>query len=168
MPEIQVETEPNEHELKDFLENCFSCVISEDSQNFTKESDQTLDEWFSVADMIAMLPTGKLLTIRDEKNGLLGIAFVAKQHPITWPDGHKAELFILAVHPERRKKGFGKMLLLRSEKEAKKIGAAKLFINTNSLMNKTVEFYKKNGFVKIGLFKDYYDNGDAVFLAKTL
>lgn len=165
--QIQKTLNPDKEEVQIFLENAFKELDPEDESKFTEETNQSLEEWFSVDEMFDYLKHGCLVEARID-NKLVGLAFIAKQNPITWPDGHKAELFVLAVDQTIRGQGLGSKLLKATEDIAKEFGAEVIITNTNSLMNKTIDFYVKNNYQIIGELKEYYDNGNAVFLIKNL
>ena len=160
---------PNISELKTFLENAYKEIDETDQKRFDEENaNQLIDEWFSTEEMSKYLEDGNLLEARTESNELVGVAFVGKQNPITWPDGKKTELFVFAVHPEYRRHGLGKKLLMQVEEGAKKLGSVKLILNAHILQKQMHDWYVKNGFTEIGVLRNYYDNGDAKFFSKTL
>ena len=151
------------------LERLFYAAFSDgpDSGKFTPETNQVIKEWFDIKEFKNYLKYGSLIEARL-KGKLVGVVFVAKQNPITWPDGKKAECFILAVLPEYRNQGIGRKLVAMQEIEAKKFGARKIIINTHVLLRANQELFKNLGYQKIGVLKDYYDNGDAIFFSKEL
>ncbi|MEW5805703.1 MAG: N-acetyltransferase [Patescibacteria group bacterium] len=161
----QVQNKPNLKELERLFVAAFS--QSPDSDKFTPETDQILKEWLDLKELKKYLPYGTLIEARCQKQ-LVGAVFIAKQNPITWPDGRKAEGFILAVLPKFRNRGIGKRLIKMQEIEAKKFGAKKIVINTHVLLKANQKLFQRMGYKKIGILKDYYDNGDAVFFSKDL
>jgi len=166
---ITLQTHPNKEELVATIDEAFSCLLGEDNEAFTQDTSQSLPDWFDVDAMLERQKAGgKLLESRDENGKLFGVAFVDKQHAITWPDGKKAEIFLLAVLPSARGKGAGKELLAACEEHAKAMGAKTLVVNTNSVMKATLRFYEHTGFEVMGTLTGYYGNGNAVFMKKTL
>jgi len=160
---------PQFDELKNVFGKAFDELKDEDQDTFPKNLSQGFSEWFSLEDMVTYLPHGVLVEARSEDtHALLGAAFVGKQNPISWPDGYKANLFILAVIPSARNQGIGKALLQRCEQEAKRFGAQKLLIDTHVAMEKTSAFYEHQGYHVIGTLKEYYGNGEATFFCKEL
>lgn len=60
-------------------------------------------------------------------------------------DGYYCMLFDLAVDPNFRNYGVGKLLMREAEKKLKKQGARYIFLNSN---DKAIKFYKKIGYKK--------------------
>ncbi|PWU24244.1 hypothetical protein C5B42_00295 [Candidatus Cerribacteria bacterium 'Amazon FNV 2010 28 9'] len=164
---IATQKNPDKHELSHLFETSFACMLEEG--NFSPELNQSLFEWFDMDEMITELQKGGvLLEARDDENKLVGALFLAKQNRITWPDGKKAEIYIVATLPEARGKGIGKRLLLEAEDAAREMEAKSIIANTHVLANLVAAFYEKQGYQKMGILNDYYDNGDAVFFQKKL
>ncbi len=64
----------------------------------------------------------------------------------------------------------GRGTCIKAVNEAKKQGAAKMFVYTNKDDAEVVSFYKKNGYDEAGWIRDYQygENNSAVFLLKHL
>ncbi len=155
--------------MSEFLEKAFDSINSEAQSRFNAAGNgQTLKEWFGVEQLKEYLKYCILVEARDGGNKLAGVILVGKQNPLTWPDGNKAEIFVLAVDSSLRKLGIGSTLVERAEKAAKGINARKIILNTHVQQMENQKFYEKLGYVKMGILKDYYDNGDAVFYSKIL
>ena len=163
--QYSIQTSPNQKELHTFFETVFNEIA--DGGAFTEDQDQSLDQWFSVDEMCTYLPHGQLIEARNDER-IVGAIFIAKQHPISWPDGHKMEIFILGVHPEYRGHGIAKELVKRAEEYAALAGAKKILINTHILQEQVQQMYEQMSYERVGVLKDYYDNGDAVFFAKNI
>lgn len=155
---------PHKVELAKLFEDSFQILLGEDG-----ESNQTLAEWF---DLEAMLEDqrrgGVLIEARDESGRLCGAAYTSKQNAMSWPDGHKAELHILATLPAFRGQGIGKLLLQAAETAAAEFGAKSIVVSTNAEMLAVIAFYEKQGYQNIGKLSNYYDNGAAVVLKKQI
>lgn len=160
-----VQNNPKREIIQAFFENVFKEIP--DGIEFTDDQDQALHEWFSVDQMLLYLQHGQLIEAHD-KDRLVGAIFIAKQNPISWPDGHKMEVFILGVHQEYRGQGIAKELLKRAESYASQSGAKKIVINTHILQEQVQQMYESLGYRRMGILTDYYDNGDAVFFSKEL
>lgn len=165
---ISSQQKPDVNELKKVFSDSFDELMDGDQDSFPEALSQGFSEWFSFDEMIQYMKHGTLVEARLEDSTLVGAAFVGKQNPISWPDGYKATLFILAVVPHVRNHGIGKALLESCEKEAKKFGALKLLIDTHVAMGKTRQFYENQGYTIIGILKEYYGNGEATFFSKDL
>jgi ribosomal protein S18 acetylase RimI-like enzyme len=161
-----IQTNPDSSELHSFFKKVFDGIP--DGEKFSADQDQDLDDWYSIDEMIKYLPYGQLIEVRNDKHNLIGAIFIAKQSPMTWPDGRKMEVFILGVDEKFRGKGIAKNLIRKSEEYAKLQGAKKVIINTHILQEDTQKIYKGLGYTMIGILENYYDNGNAVFFAKTL
>lgn len=166
---IQIQTNPNPIELKDLFERSFREVLEDETGYFIGDLNQdSLDDWLDFDALITYLPNGKLVEARDNDNLLIGAGFIAKQHPISWFDGHKAELFIIGVMPGKQHTGLGSLILCKCEEAIKEIGAKSIIVNSHSMQPQLHKFYKKNGYKTIGELTDYYDNGNAMFFKKDL
>lgn len=153
--------------LESILDICFSNLKGSDHDNFSENQLQNLREWFGIDEIIKYKEYIHIIVAKD-KDKIAGVAIVGVQNPLSWPDGRKYELFALGVLPEYRNKGIGKSLVLHSEKIAKQNKAKSLIIHTHILMTDTQKFYKNLSYQKLGILKDYYDNGDAIFYKKLL
>ncbi len=163
--DVKVQKDADVEELKDLLQRSFET----ENPKFKEEQLQDVDEWIDVAEMVSLSKKdGVLLEARNEDNLLVGIAFVMKQNPVTWPDGKKAELLVMAVDPKFRGHGLGSKLLKIREEEAKKFGAKKLILCTHINRVELKDFYEKHGFKQMGVLENYFENGSAVFYYKDL
>lgn len=163
---ISTQENPSKEELHNFFEDVFAETT--DSANFSDDKSQKLDEWFSVDEMFLYLPNGRLIEARLEDGLLVGCIFIGKQNPISWLDGKKMEIFILGVDKEYRGNNIAKQLIQKAEDFAASQGAQKIIVNTHIDMKNVHTIYKKLGYAEIGILKEYYDNGDAVFFQKLL
>ena len=165
----EIQENPSLTELSCFLENAFNALTPGDQASFDVENKgQTLKEWLDIDPVKDYLKHGFLLEARNEDGKLLGIVLFGKQNPISWPDGNKAEMFVLAVDSSTRGLGIGSKLVEMAENAAREMGAKSLILSTHVLLTADHKFYEKLGFVKIGILKEYYGNGDAVFYSKKL
>lgn len=162
-------TNPNYDELYNLFQRAFSEILSDQTGYFEGDLNQdNLSDWFDFDEMINYLPYGKLVEARNEEGILIGAGFIAKQNPLTWPDGHKAELFIIGILPGTQKQGLGSSILAECEHQAKDFGAKSVIINAHSMQPELHKFYQKNGYTIIGELNSYYANGNAVFFLKNL
>lgn len=166
---LSVSLTPNSSELKNLFERSFAEILHDDTGYFTEELNQdTLSDWFDFDEMIKYMSYGKLIEARDDQDVLVGAGFIAKQNPMSWPDGHKAELFIIGVLPGIQNQGLGSKLLQECEVQAKLLGAESTIINAHSMQPQLHAFYEKNGYKKIGELLNYYANGNATFFSKKI
>ena len=140
---------------------------------FSETPDSTLDEWFSLSYMKAMIQEQRglcLLAISPEGKGA-GIIYAQQENPINGKEGIEKWVIIIAgVDPEFTDQGIGSDLLEELEKQAKARGIKKMFTFTNKGDDKVIHFYHKNGYEDAGWVKDYQYGTDnsAVFLLKYL
>ncbi|MBP9702105.1 GNAT family N-acetyltransferase [Candidatus Woesebacteria bacterium] len=166
---IYTQDNPDHKEVRELFERAFNEILEDETGYFTPELDQnTLKAWFDYDEMIKYMKYGKLVEARDEENKLIGAGFVAKQHPISWPDGKKVELFIIGVLPGTQRGGLGSMILQKCEEAARDFGASTVMVNAHSMQPQLHTFYQKNGYKLIGELSDYYENGNAKFFTKSL
>lgn len=73
----------------------------------------------------------------------------------------EAELLLIAVHPDARRRGVGGKLVAAVAQAARRRGVARLFLEVRS-NNPAIALYVGRGFSKIGERPDYYHgiNGD--------
>jgi len=154
--------------LRDFLIEVYANLDPQDSARFAKEQRQDLDEWFSLEEMLKYGVHGSLIEARNNEGKLVGALYIGMDNPMTWPDGKKAEIFILGTLPTERGKGVGTKLMKEAEEVARKMDAKKIMVNTHVLMEADHRFYTHRGYVQMGVLKEYYGNGDAVFFSKNL
>jgi len=148
----------NKTELHDFFEEAF---------DYDGEDKQALNEWLSIDELIKRKNEGALFLAYDESK-IIGGCFITKQNPITYVDGKKLEILILAVLNKYRNQGIASTLLKLSEEYAIQVGAQKIILNTHIDEKGAQAFYTKQGYDNIGILKNYYSNGDAVFFQKVL
>jgi ribosomal protein S18 acetylase RimI-like enzyme len=132
------------------------------------DADQDLPEWFDVTMIPSYMPFGHVVVARDDHERIVGLMILGKQNPLTWPDGHKVEIFVIGVSPDVQSMGIGKALLVEAERVARGMGGRKLILNAHAELDELHAYYTARGFVEIGVLREYYDNGDATFLVKRL
>lgn len=83
---------------------------------------------------------------------------------------HKAELYDIAIFPEFRGKGFGKILLDNVEKNAREEKMYCLYMSTYANDEKVINFYEKNGYTLVATLPDVHGPNDegVVYLRKVL
>lgn len=81
----------------------------------------------------------------------------------------EAEINLVAVNLEYRRKGIATKLLLETEKELKKLGVKKVFLEVRRSNIKAQALYEKGNFKYVGVRPNYY-NGveDALLMSKIL
>ncbi|HOK40021.1 MAG TPA: GNAT family N-acetyltransferase [bacterium] len=79
---------------------------------------------------------------------------------------HSFDLYWICVHNNYKNKGYGKLLLKKSEEEISKMKGKRIYIETSSreLYLPTREFYLRNGYKVDAILKDFYSDGDSKFI----
>lgn len=82
--------------------------------------------------------------------------------PVICTDG-SFDLYWIAVHRDRQGSGIGRELLARTEERIRGMGGQRIYIETASreLYSPTQGFYRKAGYEKEAVLKDYYSKGDS-------
>lgn len=61
-------------------------------------------------------------------------------------DGHRGWIYYLAVHPDNRRKGLGRKMLLAAETRLKRRGCTKLNLQVLGENTQVIAFYERMGF----------------------
>ncbi|NPA85344.1 MAG: ribosomal protein S18-alanine N-acetyltransferase [Crenarchaeota archaeon] len=94
---------------------------------------------------------------------VVGYALAAKEV------GRKLHLLNLAVHPDYRRMGIGKLLLQSLEKLAKRKGLKEIYLEVEEDNEVAKSLYKKLGYVEKGRIKEYYPWGkNAIVMVKKI
>jgi ribosomal-protein-alanine N-acetyltransferase len=93
-----------------------------------------------------------IMTILNTQNEIIG--FICGRIPDSWP--HEAEIFNIAVKPDHR--GKGRSLLDRFLQICVERDVAKVWLDVRASNLTAQTFYEKNGFVRIGMRKNFYSN----------
>ena len=73
--------------------------------------------------------------------------------------GDEAELLTLAVHPDRRRIGLARALLVHATARLRAAGAKKIFLEVNEANASARGLYQSLGAVVVGRRKRYYEHG---------
>jgi ribosomal-protein-alanine N-acetyltransferase len=85
-----------------------------------------------------------------------------------WLVGEDAHLLNMAVHPEFRRKGFGKTILEFIVLKAREEGARSMLLEVRKKNLNARALYSSMGFKEVGVRPRYYGDDDAVLMDKTL
>ena len=81
----------------------------------------------------------------------------------------EAEVLTVAVVPERRQQGLGARLVSEAAREARRLGAARLFLEVSTRNPAARALYRTLGFEQVGRRRGYYaDGSDALTLRLAL
>lgn len=93
-----------------------------------------------------------------EEDGIQGIAYFAPERMTegTW------NLYMLAIHPDKQRRGHGASLVRHVETDLKSRGARILLIETSSLgsFDRTRSFYRALGYTEEARIREFYKAGD--------
>lgn len=74
----------------------------------------------------------------------------------------EGEVFRVAVHPDSRRRHIAEKLLTELHEKMRARGAAKSFLEVKSRNAPAIALYEKQGYQKIALRKNYYNDDDAI------
>jgi ribosomal-protein-alanine N-acetyltransferase len=70
--------------------------------------------------------------------------------------GPEVELLLIAVHPEARGQGLGRLLIARAMEDARQRGASELFLEVRDNNLAARALYQNSGFLPVGHRPEYY------------
>jgi ribosomal-protein-alanine N-acetyltransferase len=76
---------------------------------------------------------------------------------VYWVLDLEVDLLTLAVHPEQRRKGLGRLLLTHIVEEAAAMAVGSLWLEVRVSNNAAINLYRAFGFERAGLRRKYYD-----------
>ncbi len=108
-------------------------------------------------------PGAELWVLEDDGAGIIGYA-------VLWCILDEGELANIAVTASHRGRGLGARLLSAMIDIARERGVASLYLEVRVSNEKAAELYRRFGFEKIGMRRDYYDSPreDAVLMRARL
>jgi len=91
-------------------------------------------------------------------------------HIIYWQIEEEVQISNIAVHPDFRGLGIGRKVMQEIMDKVKKEGVSYIFLEVRPSNSSAVSLYKKLGFQKLGLRRNYYHNPveDAIIMGKSL
>lgn len=92
------------------------------------------------------------VVVKDSSGKIVGFAFMSSFHPVgTFRKTAAISYFIL---PEHTRKGVGRAILDRFEKESRRIDIEIILAHVSSLNTDSLMFHEANGFVECGRLRD--------------
>lgn len=110
------------------------------------------DEAVSLFEPSAVRERGVLIGVREHSDStLVGmVIFVPPDSPARrLAKNNEAEIHLLAVKPDYRRRGIGRMLVQSAVDKAKSIGCSTIILWTQTIMKSAQKLYKKMGFVPL-------------------
>ncbi|MBT0769005.1 GNAT family N-acetyltransferase [Kineosporia sp. J2-2] len=147
-----------------------SITTPADADAFRTLNEEWISRLFTVQDADRLVlgdpfgrivePGGDVLVARDPHGAVIGcVALLA--HPDT-----VFELAKMAVAPAAQGRGLGRRLVAAAVGRARELGAARLFLGTNSKLTPAIHLYEAAGFVRIPRDRlpvaDYYARADTL------
>ncbi len=77
-----------------------------------------------------------------------------------------AEISVVAVAPEYRRRGLGKAVLCELEKRVREKGAERIFLEVRVSNESALGLYRGAGFESFGVRKKYYADGEDAFVMR--
>jgi ribosomal-protein-alanine N-acetyltransferase len=122
------------------------------------ESVPPKEQW-SVSSISALLSQPGVLAFADPQGGFV----------LTRVAGDESEILMLAVLPEFRRQGRGRLLLRSAEAAARARGSVAMYLEVDTRNVAARELYAGMGYRDVGLRRNYYDGGgDALVLRHEL
>jgi len=107
-------------------------------------------------------PDGVFLVVRDDEGRAIGCGGVCRF------DGTRAELKRMYVVPEARGRGLGRLLLLELEAEARRLGYARIVLETGDRQPEALGLYASAGYERIPCYGIYATRALSMCFEKTL
>lgn len=110
------------------------------------------DEAVSLFDPSAVRKRGVIIGVREKlHSSLVGMVIVVPpdSYARRLAKNNEAEIHLLAVKPDYRRRGIGRMLIQSAVDKAKSIGCSKIILWTQTSMKSAQKLYEKIGFVSI-------------------
>jgi len=87
-----------------------------------------------------------------------------------WEIMDEAHLLTIAVHPQKRRRGYGKFMMDHLEQLCVKDGLKRIVLDVGRRNDPARNLYRKCGFISVGFRKDYYTviGDDAIVMEKWL
>ena len=80
----------------------------------------------------------------------------------------RAHLINLAVHPDFRKQGIGRVLVEKLQKDMKDSKKDKMLLEVRRSNSDALEFYSKLLFKRVGMIKGFYLDEDAIVMSRDI
>ena len=98
----------------------------------------------------------KLFFVLEDKGKIIGYVMADEERNL---------IVSIAVHPDYRRRGYGKMLM----EHVLKFMRGKVILQVRKSNEAAINFYKKLGFREMGKIRKYYIDGeDAILMAKMI
>jgi [ribosomal protein S18]-alanine N-acetyltransferase len=110
------------------------------------------------------VPFSKTILVRQQNGADEVLGYVCR-----WLVGDEVHILNLAVHPERRRTGVGRILVERVLEEAQAHGAQVITLEVRRGNEAAIALYASFGFSETGVRRNYYARGeDAIIMTRSL
>jgi len=83
--------------------------------------------------------------------------------------GKIGHIVSIAIHPDYRRRGLGRLLMIKAEEELKRMGCKRVYLEVRVTNYPAIKLYHKLGYVKLKVIPRYYQDGeDAYLMLKSL
>jgi ribosomal-protein-alanine N-acetyltransferase len=134
-------------------------AMSDDSRDLADIHGRSFDRGWSAEEMRAMIsahPVVEVLALRRSDSGRAAIAgFVVLRIA-----GGEAEILTLAVDPQFRRAGYGRLLMEEALRHAYRDRAEAVFLEVDETNRAAVPLYSALGFETVGRRARYYERQD--------
>lgn len=87
---------------------------------------------------------------------------------IAWKVADEIQLNSIAIRKSSRREGIATRLLAELHPDQVSSKYKKIYLEVRSRNSDAISFYMKNGFIKTGIRKNYYQDDDALLMEKTI
>lgn len=115
------------------------------------EQENTEHPWSKANFVSSMADTNTLSVGLFLERDLIGYALVLVAID-------SADLLNIGIHPEHKRRGFGKVLLVHMLSQLKEVSVKALILEVRAENHIAINFYKKYGFEPIAIREGYYSN----------
>ncbi|MBZ4688348.1 MAG: [ribosomal protein S18]-alanine N-acetyltransferase [Clostridia bacterium] len=146
------------------------------SVKIEKMTLEHLDEVMEIEKLSYTTPWSREAFVTEVQDNDFAKYFVALQHSVVigyagmWIILDESHVTTIAVHPDFRKQGLGRLLMTTLMKEAIVLGADRITLEVRPSNTSARSLYNSLGFKPVGVRKGYYtdNNEDAIIMWKSL
>ena len=128
--------------------------VPADAKEIARLEEEIFSDPWTEASIISTISTEGSMCYSALSDGELCAYIIARQIP---PEG---EIYRIATHPDKRRRGIAVRLLSYAIKTERGRGLESLFLEVRERNTPARRLYTECGFVEVGLRKNYYKNPD--------
>ena len=131
----------------------FPLLLEIENSIWTNENSPVLHYYATVEEYKEKVSDRRIFVAADAQKVH---GFIDVHHPTPLLAHKKQWMLGIGVHPQSQSLGIGKKLLDHVKKAGKKEHIHKLSLRVMGANSRAIQFYRKNGFIQEGLFKDEF------------